>query len=58
MPCVINRTLPSTNLVVISLIMCQSAEDLKDQAGWDGASGNSRRNLLAELSSKCEAESS
>ena len=33
-----------------SLIMCQSAEDLKYQAEWDGAAGTSRRKLLAELS--------
>lgn len=33
-----------------SLIMCQSAEDLKAQAQWDGAAGDSRRRLLSELS--------
>ncbi|KAK8184641.1 WD40-repeat-containing domain protein [Phyllosticta citribraziliensis] len=33
-----------------SLIMCQSAEDLKAQAQWDGAAGESRRRLLSELS--------
>lgn len=32
--------------------MCDSAEDLKSQARWDGASGRSRRNLLKELSSR------
>ena len=32
-----------------SLIMCQSPEDVKQQAGWDGASGTSRRRLLANL---------
>ncbi|KAI9852000.1 MAG: hypothetical protein M1838_002123 [Thelocarpon superellum] len=32
------------------LIMCQSAEDLKYQAEWDGAAGQSRRKLLTELS--------
>jgi WD repeat-containing protein 26 len=35
-----------------SLLMCQSAEDLKAKADWDGATGNSRRRLLSELSSK------
>ncbi|KZF20200.1 WD40 domain-containing protein [Xylona heveae TC161] len=33
-----------------SLIMCQSAEDLKEQASWDGAAGASRHILLSELS--------
>ncbi|KAI9827694.1 MAG: hypothetical protein M1819_006895 [Sarea resinae] len=33
-----------------SLIMCQSADDLKSQADWDGATGESRRHLLSELS--------
>ncbi|KAI9781345.1 MAG: hypothetical protein M1816_002413 [Peltula sp. TS41687] len=33
-----------------SLIMCQSAEDLKAQADWDGAGGKSRDDLLSELS--------
>lgn len=33
-----------------SLMMCQSAEDLKGQAGWDGAAGESRSILLSELS--------
>ncbi|ORX92061.1 WD repeat-containing protein-like protein [Clohesyomyces aquaticus] len=33
-----------------SLMMCQSAEDLKFQAQWDGASGDSRTLLLSELS--------
>lgn len=32
--------------------MCQSAEDLKAQAQWDGAEGESRQHLLSELSSK------
>ena len=32
--------------------MCQSAEDVKAQAQWDGAEGQSRQNLLSELSSK------
>lgn len=35
-----------------SLMMCQSAEDLKYQAQWDGAAGESRSYLLSELSSK------
>lgn len=33
-----------------SLMMCQSAEDLKYQAQWDGAAGESRMHLLSELS--------
>lgn len=33
-----------------SLMMCQSAEDLKYQAQWDGAAGESRNLLLSELS--------
>ncbi|KAI9798670.1 MAG: hypothetical protein M1833_004659 [Piccolia ochrophora] len=33
-----------------SLIMSQSAEDLKSQANWDGAAGQSRSTLLSELS--------
>jgi len=33
-----------------SLIMCQSSDDLKYQARWDGASGDSRQHLLTELS--------
>ncbi|KAI9828460.1 MAG: hypothetical protein M1832_002888 [Thelocarpon impressellum] len=33
-----------------SYIMCQSADDLKYQAEWDGAAGRSRKILLAELS--------
>jgi WD40 repeat protein len=32
-----------------SLLMCPSAEDLREQAHWDGASGESRRLLLSEL---------
>lgn len=35
-----------------SLLMCQSAEDLKIKAEWDGAHGQSRKVLLSELSSK------
>ncbi|TDZ19421.1 WD repeat-containing protein 26 [Colletotrichum orbiculare MAFF 240422] len=34
------------------LLMCQSAEDLKAKAEWDGAHGQSRKILLSELS-KC-----
>ena len=34
-----------------SLIMCRRADDLRRQAQWDGANGNSRRDLLSELSS-------
>ncbi|KAH0288773.1 WD domain-containing protein [Aureobasidium namibiae CBS 147.97] len=33
-----------------SLIMCRRADDLRRQAQWDGADGNSRRHLLSELS--------
>lgn len=33
-----------------SLLMCQSADDLKSKADWDGAHGESRRILLSELS--------
>lgn len=29
--------------------MCSEPEDLRQRAGWDGASGNSRRKLLANL---------
>lgn len=36
-----------------SLLMCPSAEDVKTKAGWDGASGQSRHQLLSSLSSKC-----
>ncbi|KAK1835396.1 WD40-repeat-containing domain protein [Podospora conica] len=32
------------------LLMCQSAEDMKAQANWDGAHGQSRQYLLSELS--------
>jgi WD repeat-containing protein 26 len=32
--------------------MCPSADDLKSQANWDGATGESRKLLLSELSSK------
>ena len=35
-----------------SLIVCQSADDLKSLASWDGAHGSSREVLLSELSSK------
>ena len=34
-----------------SLIMCQSADDLRRQAEWDGYLGESRSQLLSELSS-------
>ncbi|KAI1342105.1 WD40 repeat-like protein [Xylariaceae sp. FL0016] len=34
------------------LIMCQSPEDLRSKADWDGAHGQSRHKLLSELS-KC-----
>jgi WD40 repeat protein len=32
--------------------MCQSTEDLKRKADWDGAGGNSRQHLLSDLSRK------
>lgn len=32
--------------------MCLDAEDLKAQAGWDGAQGESRKMLLSEISSR------
>ena len=41
---------PCANLCTCSLLMCQSAEDLRLQAGWDGATGTSRAVLLSELS--------
>lgn len=34
-----------------TLLMCQSADDIKTKAHWDGAGGQSRHQLLAELSS-------
>lgn len=37
---------------IYSLLMCQSTEDLKSKAEWDGAEGHSRHHLLSELSSK------
>ncbi|KDQ33398.1 hypothetical protein PLEOSDRAFT_1073660 [Pleurotus ostreatus PC15] len=35
-----------------SLIMCSEAEDLRYRAGWDGAAGTSRQQLLSNLHSK------
>lgn len=35
-----------------SLIMCRGADDLRQQARWDGANGSSRKDLLSELSSR------
>ncbi|KAH9930616.1 WD40 repeat-like protein [Fomitopsis serialis] len=32
-----------------SLMMCSNPEDLRQRAGWDGASGHSRRRLLGNL---------
>lgn len=32
--------------------MCQSADDLRAKADWDGAEGGSRHQLLSELSRK------
>ncbi|KAF4976518.1 hypothetical protein FZEAL_6836 [Fusarium zealandicum] len=34
-----------------SLLMCRSVQDLMAKADWDGASGQSRKRLLSELSS-------
>lgn len=34
-----------------SLLMCQSPDDVKSKAEWDGAHGESRRTLLSQLSS-------
>lgn len=36
-----------------TLLMVESAEDVKAKARWDGADGQSRLDLLAELSSMC-----
>ncbi|KAK5107920.1 hypothetical protein LTR62_000525 [Meristemomyces frigidus] len=33
-----------------SLVMCQSADDLRRQAEWDGAGGESRNQLLTDIS--------
>ncbi|CAN9279521.1 unnamed protein product [Alternaria alternata] len=33
-----------------ALMMCKSAEDLRNQAQWDGARGDSRMHLLSDLS--------
>lgn len=38
-----------------TLLMCQSADDIKAKAQWDGAKGQSRDDLLAELSSMRDA---
>ena len=35
-----------------SLMMCPSADDLRQQSQWDGAQGESRMHLLSDLSSK------
>jgi len=43
---------PLRNLIYLSLIMCRDAEELKAQAFWDGAKGESRTALLSELSSE------
>lgn len=40
-----------------TLLMCQSAEDIKAKAHWDGAEGQSRHHLLAALSSTCAPDS-
>ena len=36
--------------LIISLVMCPSASDLRSQADWDGAEGQSRAILLSEMS--------
>ena len=42
-------TQPTT--LFISLLMCQDSPELRQRAGWDGASGTSRRRLLVNLQS-------
>lgn len=37
------------------LIMCRTPEDVKAKAAWDGAHGESRHNLLSQLSSMSQA---
>lgn len=39
------------NLIIPRLLVCSSAEDLRSDAQWDGAFGNSRQHLLQEISS-------
>lgn len=46
-----SRDIGACLLTACSLIVCQSADDLKAQAQWDGALGGSRHILLEELSS-------
>ena len=41
----------SSNLTIPRLLVCSSAEDLRSDAQWDGAFGNSRQHLLQEISS-------
>lgn len=40
-------------LTLYSLLMCQSTDDLKEKAEWDGAKGESRHQLLSDLSRRC-----
>lgn len=48
----LNQDPPQLNFLS-TLLMCQSADDIKSKAHWDGAAGQSRHHLLAELSSTC-----
>ena len=41
----------SSNLTIPRLLVCSSAEDLRSDAQWDGAFGNSRQHLLQKISS-------
>lgn len=41
-----------TLLTALSLMMIQSPQDLRHQAYWDGAAGESRSHLLSTLSSQ------
>lgn len=47
---------PELLKILSSLIMCTSAEDMRERAEWDGAGGMSRQYLLTELSSKLPAK--
>lgn len=40
------------------LIMCRTPDDVKTKAAWDGAHGQSRHNLLSQLSSTCKPRNS
>ena len=50
------RTIQVTIMLIVrSLIVCQSAEDVRSQASWDGANGLSRTELLTDLSGRSTA---